>query len=38
MCSAAIFIPSYLGLSLGALPPMILGAAIGGALPNQPSW
>lgn len=38
MRSAAIFIPSYLGLCLGALPPMILGAAIGGALPNQPSW
>lgn len=37
-CSAAIFVPCYLGLVLGALPPMILGAAIGGALPSHPAW
>lgn len=36
--SAAILIPSYLGLVTGALPMMILGAAIAGALPNLPSW
>ncbi|MBE3047748.1 hypothetical protein IMZ48_35615 [Candidatus Bathyarchaeota archaeon] len=36
--SAAIIIPSYLGLVTGALPPMILGVAIAGALPNRPSW
>ncbi|KEY71522.1 hypothetical protein S7711_08902 [Stachybotrys chartarum IBT 7711] len=34
----AIFVPSYLGLTTGAIPLMILGAAIAGAMPNVPSW
>jgi purine-cytosine permease-like protein len=34
----AIIIPSYAGLVLGGVPLMILGAAIGGAVPNVPSW
>lgn len=36
--SAAITVPSYVGLVTGALPMMILGAAIGGALPNLTTW
>ncbi|SPO04144.1 related to purine-cytosine permease [Cephalotrichum gorgonifer] len=36
--SAAVFIPTYLGLVLGAIPMQILGAAIGGAVPNIPAW
>ncbi|EOO03989.1 putative purine-cytosine permease fcy22 protein [Phaeoacremonium minimum UCRPA7] len=35
---ASIFVPSYIGLVTGAIPLMILGAAIGGAVPNVPSW
>lgn len=34
----AIFVPSYLGLTTGAIPLMIPGAAIAGAMPNVPSW
>lgn len=36
--SAAILIPSYLGLTIGSIPPMILGAAIGAAIPSVESW
>ncbi|KAI8649660.1 hypothetical protein NCS55_01466500 [Fusarium keratoplasticum] len=34
----AIFVPSYIGLSMSSIPLMILGAAIGGAIANVPSW
>ncbi|KKA29421.1 hypothetical protein TD95_004610 [Thielaviopsis punctulata] len=33
-----IFCQSYFGLVIGGLPCMILGAAIGGAVPNVASW
>ncbi|CAG9991105.1 unnamed protein product [Clonostachys byssicola] len=32
------FTPSYIGLVVGGVPLMILGAAIGGAVPNVPAW
>lgn len=34
----AIFAPSYIGLILSGIPLFVLGAAIGGAVPNVPSW
>ncbi|KAK7429129.1 hypothetical protein QQZ08_004344 [Neonectria magnoliae] len=34
----SILIPSYIGLITGGIPLMILGAAIGGAVPNVPAW
>ncbi|KII94712.1 hypothetical protein PLICRDRAFT_33525 [Plicaturopsis crispa FD-325 SS-3] len=36
--SKRIFIYSFLGLYVPTVPLMILGAAIGGAVPNVPSW
>lgn len=35
---AHAFTPSYIGLVVGGVPLIILGAAIGGAVPNVPAW
>ncbi|KAK7224103.1 hypothetical protein V2G26_012106 [Clonostachys chloroleuca] len=36
--STSVFATSYLGLVVSSVPLMVLGAAIGGAVPNIPAW